>query len=187
MSEGRRGRSLTDEEDALWRGVARSVKPLRTRARKPHADPVPLSASVKSKPKIKTAEKPAASAPARNLAKPSLAAAPAPLQLDRRTKKKLARGHEEIDARLDLHGLTQAEAHAALSRFLHRVQANGARFVIVVTGKGARGTGEQGVLRRQVPLWLRLPEFRSLVVGFETAHVGHGGEGALYVRVKKAR
>jgi DNA-nicking Smr family endonuclease len=67
------------------------------------------------------------------------------------------------------------------------VQANGAKFVIVVTGKGARGTGEQGVLRRQVPLWLRLPEFRNLVVGFETAHIGHGGEGALYVRVRRAR
>ena len=186
MSEGRRGRSLTDEEDELWRGVARSVKPLRARTLKRQADSAPLSAPAKPKPKIKTAEKPAALTSARIVPKPSLAT-PTPTQLDRRTKKKLARGHEEIDARLDLHGMTQAEAHAALSRFLHRVQASGAKFVIVVTGKGARGTGEQGVLRRQVPLWLRLPEFRSLVVGFETAHIGHGGEGALYVQVRKTR
>ena len=184
MSEGRRGRSLTDEEDELWRGVARSIKPLRARTPKRNAEPVTSPVRAAAKPKTKSVEKVASIAHAPPKTSP---ATPAPTLLDRRTKKKLARGHEEIDARLDMHGMTQAEAHAALSRFLHRVQAKGAKFVIVVTGKGARGTGEQGVLRRQVPLWLRLPEFRSLVVGFETAHIGHGGEGALYVRVRKTR
>jgi DNA-nicking Smr family endonuclease len=187
MSDGRRGRSLTDDEHALWRGVARSVKPLRARAAKRSDENVLLSsAPVKAKPKIRSVEISAMPLPARAIPKPP-PAAPTPVAIDRRTKKKLARGHEEIDARIDLHGMTQAEAHAALSRFLHRVQADGAKFVIVVTGKGGRGEGERGVLRRQVPLWLRLPEFRSMVVGFETAHIGHGGEGALYVRVRRGR
>ena len=72
-----------------------------------------------------------------------------------------------------------------------RAQADGARMVLVVTGKGA-GRGdreaavERGVLKRQVPMWLSLPEFRLLIVGFEDAHVGHGGEGALYVRLRRA-
>jgi DNA-nicking Smr family endonuclease len=87
-----------------------------------------------------------------------------------------------------------------LLRFLRRAQADGAKFVLVITGKGARAGdasgehawgervwGERGVLKRQVPLWLRLPEFRPYVIGFEAAHVGHGGEGALYVRVRRAR
>ena len=89
---------------------------------------------------------------------------------------------------IDLHGKTQREAHAALVRFLRRAQREGARFVLVITGKGVRGSadGERGVLRRQVPLWLQLPELRAYVVGFEAAHVGHGGEGALYVRIRKS-
>jgi DNA-nicking Smr family endonuclease len=186
VSDGRRGRSLTDDEDALWRGVARSVKPLRARPAKRTAENIsPSPAPVKAKPKIKSLEKPVASSMVRAI--PTPLPTPSPVAIDRRTKKKLARGREEIDARLDLHGMTQAEAHAALARFLHRVQANGAKFVIVVTGKGGRGDGERGVLRRQVPLWLRLPEFRNMVVGFETAHIGHGGEGALYVRVRRGR
>ena len=86
--------------------------------------------------------------------------------------------------------MTQAQAHAALVRFLRRAQADGAKFALVVTGKGSRsadGAGERGVLRRQVPLWLQLPELRDAVVGFEEAHVTHGGEGALYVRLRRTR
>ena len=187
MSDGRRGRSLTDDEDALWRGVARSVKPLRARTAKRMSKPVSPSAPVKAETENQIRRKSRCTRAGARGSKASSFAAPAPVAIDRRTRKKLARGHEEIDARLDLHGMTQAEAHLALSRFLHRVQADGAKFVIVVTGKGGRGNGEHGVLRRQVPLWLRLPEFRNIVVGFETAHIGHGGEGALYVRVRRGR
>jgi DNA-nicking Smr family endonuclease len=101
---------------------------------------------------------------------------------------RIARGAEAIDARIDLHGRTQSEAHGVLLSFLRRVQADGARTVLVITGKGGRDQGgERGVLRRQVPLWLMLPEFRLYVIGVEDAHVGHGGEGALYVRVRRAR
>ena len=116
--------------------------------------------------------------------------------LGRRLKQRVASGREPIDARIDLHGKTQKEAHAALLRFLLRAQGEGAKIVLVVTGKGTRvasgdreqsGAAERGVLRRQVPIWLSLPEFRALVVGFEDAHIGHGGEGALYVRLRRGR
>ena len=100
----------------------------------------------------------------------------------------MSRGRKDIDARLDLHGMTQTRAHRALSGFLQRAHSEGLTFVLVITGKGKMGAeSERGVLRRQVPQWLSLPEFRSLVVGFEEAHIGHGGEGALYVRIRRSR
>ena len=115
------------------------------------------------------------------------ASAPPLAPLGRRLKQRIARGNRAIDGRLDLHGMTQSAAHGALLRFLHEAQARGGRIVLVITGKGGGDpTGERGVLKRQVPLWLRLPEFRSLIVGFESAGIGHGGEGALYVSLRKA-
>ncbi|MDB5654617.1 MAG: Smr protein/MutS2, partial [Tardiphaga sp.] len=83
----------------------------------------------------------------------------------------------------------QTRAHHALQAFLHRCHHDGCSFVLVITGKG-RTVGpesERGILRRQVPLWLGLPEFRGFVVGYEEAGIGHGGEGALYVRIRRAR
>jgi DNA-nicking Smr family endonuclease len=181
----RRRRHLSEEERALWRGVARSVRPLRRSARRIAEEPHP-PAAVPARPvpkrKVLTAVVPAYVAPP---------PAPPPLAtLARREKRELARGRTQIDARIDLHGMTQAQAHAALVHFLRRAQHDGAKFALVVTGKGSRGPdgfGERGVLRRQVPLWLQLPELRDIVVGFEEAHVGHGGEGALYVRLRRAR
>src|SRR4029079_16068932 len=110
---------------------------------------------------------------------------PQPTALGRRLKQRLSRGKEAIDARLDLHGLTQAQAHGELLRFLRNAAARDARSVLVITGKG-RGA-EPGVLRRQVPQWLGLPEFRAPGLGYEDAGARHGGEGALYVRVRRAR
>jgi DNA-nicking Smr family endonuclease len=112
--------------------------------------------------------------------------------LDRRLRRELARGRGAIDGALDLHGLTQAEAHQALRGFLRHSQARGARLVIVVTGKGgpmdAPGPfgAERGVLRRLAPHWLREPDLRSIVMGFEEAGRAHGGSGALYVRLRRA-
>ena len=111
----------------------------------------------------------------------------APLSpLGRRKRSRVARGKEQIDGRLDLHGLTQSEAHATLLRFLRTASARQARLVLVITGKGS-GEGGRGVLRRQLPHWLALPEFRSLVIGFEQASVRHGGDGAWYVSVRRSR
>jgi DNA-nicking Smr family endonuclease len=182
--DGTRRRVLSYEERVLWTTITKSIAPLREslpdvaedeRDAEPVAPPrAPLRAE-KSAPLVPAA-------PAR--------AAPPPLSpLGRRMRQRVARGKEGIDARLDLHGLTQAEAHGALLRFLRTAHARDARLVLVITGKGGRGDmhGERGVLKRQVPHWLALPEFRDLVVGFEDAHLSHGGEGALYVRVRRSR
>jgi DNA-nicking Smr family endonuclease len=179
-----RRRHLSEEERALWESVARQVKPLRkkVRAAKPaaSASAEPLAARPHGSPR------PIAPVPAPKPSKP----APPPLApFGRKERARLSRGRSEIDARLDLHGMTQVRAHHALLGFLQRAHHDGLTFVLVITGKGKVGgaEAERGVLRRQVPQWLSLPEFRSLVVGFEEAHVGHGGEGALYVRIRRAR
>jgi DNA-nicking Smr family endonuclease len=177
----RRKRALSEEERALWEGVAKQVKPLRKqRAVKAQAPPQAETQAV-VKPAV-----PPKSIPARAAPTPK---SPPPLApLGRREWSKLSRGKQEIDARLDLHGMTQTRAHRLLFSFLQRAHSDGCTFVLVITGKGKAGSdGERGVLRRQVPHWLSLPEFRALVVGFEEAHVGHGGEGALYVRVRRSR
>lgn len=182
-------RALSGEERDLWRIVTRSIAPLRGRAKKSlpvDADDAPPSAP--AKPKTKANAPPPSSPPRTVIVKP----APPPLApLDRRLKKRVARGGAPLDARLDLHGMSQAQAHLALLRFIRAAQADGAKLVLVITGKGARGVSvhdnDRGVLRRLVPQWLRLTEFRAYVVGFEQAHIAHGGEGALYVRLRRAR
>ena len=175
-----RRRRLTAEEHTLWSRITRSVAPLRRQ-------PVPAAAAQAPSPPGKTKAAPSLRPhpPSRDKALPP---APRLEPLDRRVKQRLARGRDPIEARIDLHGRTQDEAHAVLLRFLRQAQDDGAKFALVITGKGARSRdewSERGVLKRQVPLWLKLPEFRVYVVGFEPAHVGHGGEGALYVRIKK--
>jgi DNA-nicking Smr family endonuclease len=173
-------RGLSAHEQKLWSDVTRSVAPLR---RQPlPSDPEPPTAPGKSKPKPSRA--PAGSAPP--AARPTV-----PLEaFDRRLKQRLARGTEAIDVRVDLHGKTQSEAYAALSSFLRKAQRDGAKFVLVITGKGGSARedgGERGVLKRQVPQWLGLPEFRRYVLGFEDAHHRHGGAGALYLRIRRQR
>lgn len=168
-------RHLSDEEIELWlaamRGVARRPgvalpDPPRTKGQEPgKPDTAPPPAPRQSRP-------------------PSLA------PLERRARQRLARGAMEVEAAIDLHGMRQPEAHAALHHFLGRAQRGGAKLVLVVTGKGdsrpAEGL-ETGILRRNVPLWLKAPEWRSLVVGFEEATRAHGGAGALYVRIRRQR
>jgi|SRR5579863_3452704 len=175
-----RRRQLSDEEQALWSGFSRSITPLR------HAKNAAIPTASDNKPAPKSAKAP----DVRSQPQPAKSPPLAPLQ--RRLKQRVARGREPIDARIDLHGMTQAQAHTALFAFLQRSQADGARMALVVTGKGAdRGESDRaaprGVLKRQVPLWLSLPEFRAFVVGFEDAHIGHGGQGALYVQLRRLR
>lgn len=191
-----RRRQISDEDHALWQAVTRTVSPLR-RYRK---DRTPSADQLAPKPKPSSPSRSAAAAPkqppkpivkhvSKTASKPApKPAAPQLAPLDRRARQRLARGTQDIEARLDLHGRTQGEAHTALLRFLHRAQADGARTVLIITGKGGAGSsGERGVLKRQVPMWLALPEFRGLVIGFGPAAIGHGGEGALYVRVRRGR
>jgi DNA-nicking Smr family endonuclease len=160
----RRKRGLSEDERALWESVTRQTKPLRKKPRAVKAETAlpDTDARVAAKPAALQKSHPAASLP--RTQKP---AAPPLAPLGRRERSQLSRGRKEIEARLDLDGLT---------------------FVLVITGKGKLGAeSERGVLRRQVPQWLRQPEFRSLVVGFEEAHIGHGGEGALYVRIRRSK
>ena len=172
-------RRLTDEEIALWTEVARSVS-----RRRGAALPVP------SKPLPPAAPHAPAAASAAEVKRPRPQAPPlAPIE--RRLKRELKRGRAPVDDALDLHGMNQTEAHQALRGFLRYSQARGARLVIVVTGKGEplHGAGpfwqERGVLRRLTPHWLREPDLRSVVLGFEEAAQTHGGSGALYVRLRR--
>jgi DNA-nicking Smr family endonuclease len=176
----RHSRALSEEERVLWESIAKQIKPFRKKSRvktEETAAPGREVGAAKS-PALKKAAVPRAARPA----------APPLVPLGRRERSKLLRGRSDIEARLDLHGMTQAHAHRALSVFLQRAHLDGLTFVLVITGKGKMGSGtERGVLRRQVPHWLSQAEFRALVVGFEEAHIGHGGEGALYVRIRRAK
>jgi DNA-nicking Smr family endonuclease len=174
---------LSEQERALWRGVTQSIDPLR-RVSRPAETP-----DAEESPNDNGTGRFSQTPRAIPLRRTSASAKELPLApLERRFRQRLARGVDPLDARIDLHGRTQREAHAALMRFLRRAQADGAKTVLVITGKGgsAHDAGH-GVLRRQVPLWLELPEFRPFVLGFESAAITHGGEGALYVRVRRAR
>ncbi len=189
----RRKKDLSAEDRRLWSHVARSVTPLDPArivpAPEPEpAPPVPAAAPTKAPRRASAKVAPPAPPPP-----PPLAA------LEKGLKRQLQRGRRDADARIDLHGLTQEAAHRRLIAFLRRSQAEGHQLVIVITGKGApkrlRDIDEdtfrpdpyasRGVLRRVVPEWLSLPEMRPLVIGFEEAAPGHGGAGALYVRIRR--
>ena len=175
----RRRRVLSRDEREMWTRATKAVAPLRTpAAKKPDGE----VAAAERKPAARLS--PSKSGDKNPAASPRQPATPPPppilTPLGRRLKQRIGRGKEAIDGRLDLHGLTQSEAHAALLRFLRGASGGDKKLVLVITGKS-------GVLRRQVPLWLGLPEFHQYVIGFEGAHIAHGGEGALYVRVRRGR
>ena len=188
MTDGVRLRRLSEEEIELWLSVAASVE-RRAGASMPERLAKQLPMPIPQEPAVSTTPAPA---PPPGATSGKLPLAP----LERKLKQKLSRGRMTADAVIDLHGLRQAEAHTALHRFLRNAQRDGARVVLVVTGKGMRSYGaagvgadewrEVGVLKRSVPLWLGLPDFRSLVIGFEEAGRPHGGAGALYVRLRRA-
>jgi DNA-nicking Smr family endonuclease len=178
-------RRLSDEEIVLWIAVAKSVA-RRKGAKLPSprkVEPPPVVAAVAAPEPEKWRANPT----------PKVAAPPPLAPLERRLKKQLARGRSAIDQSIDLHGMTQAEAHQALRGFLLYAQAQGDRLVLVVTGKGApkargleaSGFDEPGVLRRIVPHWLHAADLRGTVLGFEEAGRTHGGSGALYVRLRR--
>ncbi|GGE07099.1 DNA repair protein [Aureimonas endophytica] len=178
----RRGRRVLGEEEArLWAGVARSILPLPGRALPdlpPIAPPEPV-APPQAKPAKAAAVDPAK--PRRPLGPPK---APPLHPIERPVKRKLARGRLPIDARLDLHDMTEEVAHYALLGFLRRSRAEGLRHVLVITGRGA-SPGSRGALKRALPYWLETPDFRLIVAGYESAARAHGGEGAFYLRLRR--
>ena len=174
-----RERRPSAEEKALWREMTGDVKPLEKRkaSETPAAPP--------AKPPKPVAAKPRESAPPAPPRPPALSHGAAP-GVDRRTAEKLKRGQLAIQARLDLHGMTQAEAHGRLAAFVEAHQAAGRRCVLVVTGKGVRRE-EGGVLRDAVPRWLNEPGLRQRILSFCHAQPKDGGEGALYLLLKRLR
>jgi len=213
--EGRgRKRFLSEEEIELWARVTRNDEPLarpraallnegwtaeaKTRA----VTASPNGAEETAVPKPAVAPTQCTPNGAGNTPKPTVApnqskpaAAPPHAPFDPRIGKRIARGRNAIDARLDLHGLRQQDAYVVLRRFLARCQADGLRHVLVITGKGGKPDedgirdfwqGEQrGVLRRLVPQWLSEPSLRLHVVSFTESALKHGGSGALYVTIRK--
>lgn len=195
----RRPRHLSPEERALWDHVTRKADPLGP-AHTPTA--TPKAPEPRPKPKQQT---PPPLQPFDLGSKvdhrrdhdllPSLTESlrKSPVQMDAKAHGKLKRGKLRPEARIDLHGMTVAEAHPALRSFILSEHAAGSRLVLVITGKGKLRDYEapmpvrQGVLRHQVPQWLRLPPLNQVVMQITPANIRHGGEGAYYVYLRRAR
>jgi DNA-nicking Smr family endonuclease len=185
------------EDDAeLWARIARTAAPLKKKNRVTHVatppkPPKPKQIAAALKAEAKPTEKPAP----KTLAKPPARPTPKPTAsgLDRQTARKLDKGQLAVEARLDLHGMRQRDAHAALRKFLKWAQSQDYRHVLVITGKGSlRDEGRsfyeeeaRGVLRQAVPHWLAQSDLAPLIVSFAEAPRRLGGEGALYVRLRK--
>lgn len=199
---------LPDDDRALWQHTAASVEPLRrAKPRVPDVEPSASEASSRREQPARSAALPGAgreqrvdrssdSAPTRSLS-PSRTEPPPLAAFERRKARRIASGQIEIDARIDLHGLRQNEAHHRLIGFLTSCVARGFTTVLVITGKGARNGEDdhrldmlddrpaRGVLRRSVPLWLAEPALRAIVTSYTSAAIKHGGEGAFYVRLRR--
>jgi len=199
-------RSLSDEERRLWRAVVKDARPLS-------AGQIPVEpAENVSIPKSMDPARPAKPVPqprpmpigprarSNSTLLGAAQASPPPLTgLDRRTSQRLARGQIEAEARFDLHGMKQGEAHGALYRFLSQSRREGLRCVLVITGKGEspfsrhtlhssrfhEATDHSGILRSALPQWLNETQFRGEVAGFQPAHPKHGGGGAFYIWLRK--
>jgi len=183
-----KNKPLSIEDRILWGKVARSARALPGRledlqaleaALLPSEEPASSAAVAQA-----TNQKPADDGGIRLTASGPRDVRPNPLE--RPVKRKIAKGRLALEARIDLHGMVQSEAHGFLLSFLLNAHARGLRHVLVITGKGT-SIGSDGALKRAVPLWFSLPEFRTLISSYETAARNHGGEGALYVRLARAK
>ena len=187
---------MTEEDRALWSTVARSVRPFsRGKAKNPVSSATVFERATKtvaSVRKLQEGNRPPARNGMERIAraeghtghpprKPP-ASKPVDTGIDRKALRRIARGRTPIDSRLDLHGMTREAARMRLLDHLSFARACGQRTVLVITGKGSVGGG---VLRREVPLWFATPAFRTLVSGWDVAAREHGGEGALYVRLRR--
>lgn len=205
---GKGGRKHIDsDDDDVWSHTAQSVAPLKKAKGRHHpaAERIAeIAPRVLTKPstdlsKLKHTTKAPLAKAAPIKAPPAPVRTPPIADFDRKKARKIRSGQVEIEARIDLHGMRQDEAHIALVRFLHRCQSKEQRWVLVITGKGKISDSdpdapfdmtvrrERGVLKRNVPRWLDEPDLRPLVVSYTTAAIQHGGEGALYIHLRKSR
>ena len=194
-------RKPTEAELILWQHVAQTARPLAPRRRKKlagDADSIVEKAAEKKpappgkRPKTKAvvavqpAEQPHVALPKVHDLSHGVT-----VGIDRRQADRFRQGRLEIDGKVDLHGRTQAEAHDALHAFIHRAHRAGKRCLLVITGKGGvktlGGEATRGILRQSVPRWLNEPGLRRFILAFDHARPQHGGEGALYVLLKRER
>ncbi|GEQ97486.1 smr protein/Muts2-like [Iodidimonas gelatinilytica] len=201
----RRKNYISSDDQKLWDSITRDVRPLKDR---PAAPPLP-----KNSHPGKGAARAVEDVFSQHMsafgydAKPQEMGPPAALvspALDRRQQRKLARGHKPIDSRIDLHGLTQQKAFTRLCGHIASAVSRGERAVLVITGKGGRHRAQSGddpvafrrrdsfdlgsgVLKRMVPIWLESPQLSALVHSYGPAHDTHGGDGALYVLLRRRR
>lgn len=183
MKRGKR--ELEGEERILWGKVARTVRALPGRMEEllPFEETyeeqkAPEKPEIPGRMMIEAVSNPGNEAknPAKHHHHP----------LERPVKRKLSRGALALEARIDLHGMFQSEAHTVLLDFIIRAHERGLRHVLVITGKGS-SMGSEGALKRAVPLWFSKPEFRFFISSYEMAARNHGGEGAFYVRLARPR
>lgn len=194
-------RKLTPDERELWARVAKSTTPFHPArpTAEPHPRPAPKKPAVHHpRPPDVTDFRIGSQAPGyafRHDLAPSIAErlAQQPVRMDHKTHRQMTRGKIEPQARIDLHGMTVSQAHGALTGFVLRAAADGKRLVLVITGKGKPAADDgpipqrQGVLRHQVPTWLAQPPIGALVMQVTPAHLRHGGSGAYYVYLRRAR
>lgn len=193
----RRPRNLSPQERALWESVARQAKPLdRTTAKvsaipaAPAPAPPPVTNSATPLPKFAVGQRVDHRKDHDLLSGLTQQLTARPVRMDAKAHRRLTRGKLRPEARIDLHGMTLAEAHPALLSFILTEHAAGTRLCLVITGKGKLRDREapmpvrQGVLRHQVPQWLRLPPCAALVLQILPANIRHGGDGAYYVYLR---
>jgi len=182
-----------DDDAGLWARVAETAKPLKkNRAARVGAAPKRAASGKAKAAKAAKADAKLGLPPA-GAGRPSHT--PAKGGLDRQTARKLDKGRLAVEARLDLHGMRQGDAHAALRKFVKWAQDKDYRHVLIITGKGSLRAESQsfydedarGVLRQAVPHWLTHGDLAPLVVSVSEAPRRLGGQGALYVRLRKGR
>lgn len=185
---------LKNEDRILWETVARTTRPLRpVKPRQAFViedmhlwdieNGINIPQRVEAEPVKASVAKAAGETSLQSRKKQEVVTNPLH-DIDRPTIRKIAKGRVEIQARIDLHGMRQHEAHDLLYGFLSDAWHRGLRFVLVITGKGT-SMGSDGVLKQAVPHWFSTPLFRLYVSAYEDAVRHHGGQGALYVRLRK--
>ncbi|MEZ5926271.1 MAG: Smr/MutS family protein [Hyphomicrobiaceae bacterium] len=189
---------LTTEDEALWRAVTETIKPIAKRIAPVTREPRAPTATISAKALATSAAPVRPSSPPVSASRKTPPRPPAATTFEVKRAKRLRRGVLDIEARIDLHGMRQAEAHRALRHFLMSSQARGLKHVKVITGKG-RGEDSDarhfelhpperpGILKRMVPVWLGEPDLAAVVVSFTSAGRQHGGEGALYVHLRRRK
>ncbi|MFS8114640.1 Smr/MutS family protein [Rhizobium jaguaris] len=181
-------RKLSTDERILWGKVAKSTRPMPGRLADIEAFDEVLAAEARAEETARAEKEKASAASVGPQIPPPPAKQPSGAHhpLERPVKRKIAKGRLALEARIDLHGLIQSEAHAMLLDFLLRAHQRGLRHVLVITGKGS-SMGSEGALKRAVPMWFSKPEFRFLISSYETAAQHHGGDGALYIRLSRLK